>query len=354
MNTLLPSLLLLAAPAVGAAEWDSPQPIRWMQPALTAHAIGAERPSRAPAAEVLVFDSFSNATNLTTTTGLPRTYMGMPVDLDSAAGSNPMISRIVVYMAYAGAAAQSYSRLRVRLQMWDSWWWEDDPVFSIPVEAVYVADVDEAILMQPNTFVPINLALPSPMPLTGLLSHGVVINFQGDKGSGLETSNDLTALLRYGSNPIAVGANALPESYGYRNVSGQTTFNHPQSDSRTFEESNEGMALELYATTSPVTVQTIANFVATPATPVVSNGTFTVSATGGPSGNPVVFSVSSGSAAVCTAGGTHGATITILAAGICTVFANQDGNANHTAAPQQSLPVSIGGAADEIFGDGFQ
>lgn len=354
MNTLLPSLLLLAAPAVGAAEWDSPQPIRWIQPALSADAIGVERPSRAPAAEVLVFDSFSNATNLTTTNGIPRTYMGMPFNLDSAAGSHPMISRIVVYMGYTGATARSYSRLRVRLQVWDSWSWENNPVFSTPAAAVYVADVNNAVLVQPNTFVPINLDLPSPMPLTGLASHGVVINFQGDTGSGLETSNDLTSLLRFGSNPIAVGVNALPASYGYRNVSDQTTFNHPHSDSRTFNESNEAMALQLYVTTAPVTVQSIANFVATPATPVVSNGSFTVSAIGGPSGNPVVFSVSSGSAGVCAAGGTHGATITILAAGTCTVLANQDGNASHTAAPQQSLPVNIGGVADEIFGDGFQ
>jgi hypothetical protein len=194
----------------------------------------------------------------------------------------------------------------------------------------------------------------SPSALTRLISNGVVVNFQGDKGSGLETSNDLTSLLRFGSDPIVVGSNPLPNSYGYRNVGGQTTFNHPHSDSRTFEESNEGMALQLYATTDPVTVQSFANFVATLASPVVNDGSFTVSATGGPSGNPVVFSVSSGSTAVCTAGGTHGATVTILAAGICTVLANQDGNASHTAAPQQSLPVNIGGVADEIFGDGFQ
>lgn len=106
----------------------------------------------------------------------------------------------------------SYSRLRVRLQMWDSYWWENDPVFSIPVEAVYEAYVDQAVLMQPNTFVPINLDLPSPMPLSGLTSHGIAINFQGDTGSELETSDDLTSLLRFGSNPIAVGANAAPNS----------------------------------------------------------------------------------------------------------------------------------------------
>jgi len=354
MKTLLPLLLLLAPPVVAAEEWDSPQPLRWTQPALDAYPVGIERPSRAPTDNVLVFDSFTNATNLTVTSGLPRTYMGFQFDLDSAAGSAPMINRIVVYVAYAGATQQIFSRLRVRLQLWDHWSWEDDPVFSMPVETLYVADVTKSVLMQPSSYVAINLDLPWPMPLTGLISHGIAINFQGDKGAGLETTEDLTSLLRYGSNPIAVGANPAPKSYGYRNVGGQTTFNHPQSDSRTFNQSNEAMALQLYVTTAPVTVQSIANFAATPAAPVVSNGTFTVSATGGPSGNPVMFSVSPDSAAVCTAGGINGASITILSAGICTVLANQDGNANHTAAPQRSLPVTIGGGADLIFRNGFQ
>lgn len=114
------------------------------------------------------------------------------------------------------------------------------------------------------------------------------------------------------------------------------------------------MALQLYATTGPVTAQSIANFVANPAIPAVSDGSFAVSATGGPSGNPVMFLVCSGSAAVCTAGGTFGETLTILTAGTCTVFANPDGDASHTAAQRQSLLVNIAGVADEIFGDGFQ
>lgn len=56
----------------------------------------------------------------------------------------------------------------------------------------------------------------------------------------------------------------------------------------------------------------------------------------------------------CSAGSTHGATITILSAGTCTVFANQVGDANHSAAPQQSLDVTIEGVGDLIFADGFQ
>src|SRR6185503_12204546 len=46
---------------------------------------------------------------------------------------------------------------------------------------------------------------------------------------------------------------------------------------------------------------------------------FTVSATGGASGNPVTFAASG----ACTAGGTNGTTITVVAAGSCTVTASQ-------------------------------
>ena len=58
---------------------------------------------------------------------------------------------------------------------------------------------------------------------------------------------------------------------------------------------------------------------------------FTVSATGGASGNPVTFTAAP--AAVCTAGGTNGSTITIQGSGTCSVSADQAGNASYGAAP---------------------
>jgi hypothetical protein len=66
---------------------------------------------------------------------------------------------------------------------------------------------------------------------------------------------------------------------------------------------------------------------------------FTVSATGGASGNPVTFTA--GPPFVCTAGGANGATITLVGvgAGTCTVTADQSGNANYNAAP--SVPQSF-------------
>ncbi|MEO8101620.1 MAG: putative Ig domain-containing protein [Betaproteobacteria bacterium] len=63
---------------------------------------------------------------------------------------------------------------------------------------------------------------------------------------------------------------------------------------------------------------------------LTSDPPFTVSATGGGSGNPVTFTA----AGVCSSSGTNGSTITLTgAAGTCTVTADQTGNANYLAAP---------------------
>ena len=66
-------------------------------------------------------------------------------------------------------------------------------------------------------------------------------------------------------------------------------------------------------------------------------GTFTVSASGGGSGNAVVFS--SNTPAVCTL--TSGATFNILTAGTCTVAANQAGSGNYNAALEATQAVTI-------------
>jgi hypothetical protein len=57
---------------------------------------------------------------------------------------------------------------------------------------------------------------------------------------------------------------------------------------------------------------------------------FTVSATGGASGNPVTFSASPSS--VCASSGTNGSTVTITGTGTCTVNASQAGDADYNAA----------------------
>jgi len=66
---------------------------------------------------------------------------------------------------------------------------------------------------------------------------------------------------------------------------------------------------------------------------------FTVSATGGASGNAVTFSAAPDT--VCTASGTNGTTITLVGVGTCTVTANQMGNANYLAASPVSQAFSV-------------
>ncbi|KRD74601.1 hypothetical protein ASE43_15320 [Lysobacter sp. Root983] len=92
--------------------------------------------------------------------------------------------------------------------------------------------------------------------------------------------------------------------------------------------------------------QTITGFAANPASPVyASGGTFTLSASGGASGNPVVFA--STTPAVCTVAGS---TVTMQSAGNCALTANQAGNVNYSAAPQVALNVNISAATQTITG----
>ena len=76
------------------------------------------------------------------------------------------------------------------------------------------------------------------------------------------------------------------------------------------------------------------------------DGSGRLSATGGGSGNPVVFSVDSSSGeGVCQV---SGSTVTYSAAGSCVIDANQAGDASYTAAPQVQRTITVGKAAQSI------
>ena len=87
--------------------------------------------------------------------------------------------------------------------------------------------------------------------------------------------------------------------------------------------------------------QTITFTSTPPANASVGGPTYTVVATGGGSGNPVVFSIDPAATAVCDLSGP--ATVSFAAAGTCVIDANQAGNANYTPAQQaqRSFPVSL-------------
>jgi hypothetical protein len=102
------------------------------------------------------------------------------------------------------------------------------------------------------------------------------------------------------------------------------------------------------ATSAPSTAVTVAQatqsitFTSSPVSPAFG-GTYTVSATGGGSGNPVVFS--SGTPAVCTV---SGATVTFVHAGTCTVNADQAGSTYYAAAPQNQQTFGVAKSAQTV------
>jgi hypothetical protein len=78
-------------------------------------------------------------------------------------------------------------------------------------------------------------------------------------------------------------------------------------------------------------------------------GSDTLSATGGPSGNPVVFSVDQSSdAGVCSVSGTNGTTVNYAGVGNCVIDANQAGSAVYAAAAQVRGTIAVGKAPQTI------
>ncbi len=86
-----------------------------------------------------------------------------------------------------------------------------------------------------------------------------------------------------------------------------------------------------------------------PASGVVG-GTATLTATGGASGNPVVFSVDLSSAAgVCSVSGPNGATVTYTGVGLCLIDANQAAGNGYAAAPQVTQTVTVNPSSHTVW-----
>jgi hypothetical protein len=99
-----------------------------------------------------------------------------------------------------------------------------------------------------------------------------------------------------------------------------------------------------YDTDTPAS-QTI-TFTSTPPTNATVGGpTYTVSATGGGSGNPVMFTVDSSSTSICSI---SGAVVSFIGGGTCTIDANQEGNSTYSAAPQAQQSFPVGGPPPTI------
>ena len=127
-------------------------------------------------------------------------------------------------------------------------------------------------------------------------------------------------------------------------VSGGTvTFNQPGScaiDANQPGNAQYQSAPQAQQTVTVARIPQAIKFTSSPPSPAVVGGTYLVAASGGGSGEPVSFSIDSGSSAVCSV---SGGTVTFNQPGSCAIDANQAGNAQYQSAPQAQQTVTVRG-----------
>jgi outer membrane protein OmpA-like peptidoglycan-associated protein len=93
--------------------------------------------------------------------------------------------------------------------------------------------------------------------------------------------------------------------------------------------------------------QTITGFSTPPSSATVGGATYSVSATGGGSGNAVTYTIDPSASAVCTI---SGGVVSFIGNGTCTIDANQTGNATYAVATQAQQSFTVGKGAQVITG----
>jgi hypothetical protein len=189
-------------------------------------------------ANLLIFDSFTGATSVSFTGSTPRTYMGMRFDLDDP-GVDLDIVAADFYMVSATTA--NYTNIELNVAFWDTYNGAATPVFSdgSGIQTFNLGSLNAVA----NNYYTLSVIFSTPIHLTGLTSRGIGVNYRGDTGGGLAVTTNLTSLLRFGTNPIAVGASPN----GYYRAGSRTDLNFLSTDFRTLGgQFNQGLALKLY------------------------------------------------------------------------------------------------------------
>lgn len=168
--------------------------------------------------------------SFTTTTGVPRAYMGGAANI---VGPGPQVDITSIDLFMAATAAGTYTNVRARIQLWDTYASASSPIFSAPAGAIITADTGP-ISTTINTVSTLTINLPSPLRLNSLTNKGFAVNFQSDTGAGLADDPNLTTPLSI-NGAQTLGTSAVNAGNGfYRNASGRTDFNFVPGDLRTF------------------------------------------------------------------------------------------------------------------------
>lgn len=173
------------------------------------------------------------------------------------------------------------------------------------------------------------------------------------------TTNTTTATVAVGTGPSAVGVdptthNVFVANVGSNNVSvidgatntvGATVAVGSEPIGVGVDPSTDAVYVSNFGSNNVSVIngaKTPQTITFTPPSSGTPGGVITLSATGGASGNPVVFSVDGTSGAgVCTTSGTNGSTLTFNHGGSCVVDADQAGNVNFTAAPRVTRTITV-------------
>ena len=179
-------------------------------------------------------------------------------------------------------------------------------------------------------------------------------------------SNTVTATVAVGSGPSAVGVDPTTHNVFVANVSSNNVSvidGATNTVGATVAVGSEPIGVGVDSSTDAVYVsnfgsnnvsvingaKTPQTITFTPPSSGTAGGVITLSATGGASGNPVVFSVDGTSGAgVCSTSGTNGSTLTYNHPGTCVVDADQAGNVNFAAAARVSRTITVTMASPTI------
>src|ERR1019366_3550193 len=179
--------------------------------------------------------------------------------------------------------------------------------FSVVAKALTITAVVTPASIAFGGTTPTN-SFTDPAIVDGDAVASVTYTYTNNGGSAYNSTTAPTAVGAYFVTPSAASGTGLP-NYSISYVAGSLTI---------------GLATQVisYTSTAPA--------------PGTYGSTYTVSATGGGSGNPVTFT--SATTGICTV---SGSTVTFVGVGTCTINANQAGNASYSAASQVQQSFSV-------------
>jgi subtilisin-like proprotein convertase family protein len=215
----------------------------------TATPVGTPTPTPIPGT---LLDTITGADTSTFTGSTPRTYMGdgWTNNTIPAGSTSVQITGLTLYMV--SATTQAYTDVVARIQFWNTYNQAATPVFTNPSGPLISVDLGPLNLTA-NTFtaIPVTLATPLTLPGGPGTNWGFAQNFQGNTGTGLMDTTNLTSLITAHSNGLystgQITTGTAPAFGYYRNASARVDFNFDSTDARTLAGLNaQGIGIVIF------------------------------------------------------------------------------------------------------------